>query len=37
MKLSFEEALIEVWWQTLVENAKVVMLGTERYPVPWFG
>ena len=33
MKLSFEQALIEVWRQTLVENAKVVELGTERYPV----
>jgi hypothetical protein len=33
MNASFEQALIEVWRQTLVENAKVVVLGTERYPV----
>ena len=33
MKSSFEEILIEVWWQALVENAKVVVLGTERHPV----
>src|SRR6516164_6757436 len=33
MKSSFEETLIEVWRQALVENAKVVALGTERYPV----
>lgn len=33
MKLSFEQALIEVWRQTLVENGKIVELGTERYPV----
>jgi hypothetical protein len=33
MKLSQEEALIEVWRQALVENAKVIVLGTERYPV----
>ena len=33
MKLSFEEALIEVWRQALIENAKVVVVGTERYPV----
>ncbi len=33
MALSFEQALIEVWRQVLVENAKVVLLGTERYPV----
>ena len=30
---SFEETLIEVWRQALVENAKAVELGTERYPV----
>jgi hypothetical protein len=30
---SFEQALIEVWRQALVENAKVIVLGTERYPV----
>ena len=33
MDSSFEQNLIEVWRQTLVENAKVVMLGTERWPV----
>jgi hypothetical protein len=33
MALSFEQALIEVWRQSLVENAKTVELGTERYPV----
>lgn len=33
MNLSFEQALIEVWRQTLVENAKTVELGTERFPV----
>jgi hypothetical protein len=31
MKPSFEQALIEVWRQSLAENAKVVALGTERY------
>ena len=30
---SFEETLIEVWRQSLVENAKTVELGSERYPV----
>jgi hypothetical protein len=33
MKLSFEQALIEIWRQALVENAKVIVLGTKRYPV----
>jgi hypothetical protein len=33
MALSFEEALIEVWRQALVENSKFVELGIERYPV----
>jgi len=33
MKSSLEETLIEVWRQALVENAKVIVLGTERYPV----
>jgi hypothetical protein len=33
MKSSFEQALIEVWRQTLVENAKVVELDKERYAV----
>jgi hypothetical protein len=30
---SFEQTLIEVWRQALVENAKVVELGVERYSV----
>ncbi len=33
MKSSFEETLIVVWRQALVENAKTVELGAERYPV----
>jgi hypothetical protein len=33
MALSFEQMLVEVWRQALEENAKVVVLGTERYPV----
>jgi hypothetical protein len=33
MAISFEQALIEVWRQALVENSEVVVLGTERYPV----
>ncbi len=33
MTLSFEQTLIEVWRQTLVENAKVVDLGADRFPV----
>jgi hypothetical protein len=33
MKLSFEQALIEIWRQALIENADVVGLGTKRYPV----
>jgi hypothetical protein len=33
MALSFEQTLVEVWRQTVVENAKVVVLGKERYPV----
>lgn len=32
-KSSFEETLIEVWRQTLVENTKAVKLGAEGYPV----
>ena len=32
MALSFEQTLIEVWRQALVENAKTVELGSERYP-----
>ena len=33
MNSSFEQTLIEVWRQALVENAKVVELGKARYPV----
>ena len=33
MNSSFEQTLVEVWRQALVENAKVVELGKERYPV----
>lgn len=33
MKASFENALIEVWRQTLVENAATIELGDVRYPV----
>ncbi len=33
MKPTLEETLIEVWRQALVENAKAVVLGTERYAV----
>ena len=33
MDSSLEQALTEVWRQVLVENAKVVVLGTERYTV----
>lgn len=33
MDSSFEQTLIEVWRQSLVESAKVVVLGTEHYPV----
>ena len=31
--MSLEETLAEVWRQTLVENAKVVLLGEKRHPV----
>jgi len=31
--MSFEETLIEVWRQAFAENAKVVVLGTEKYPI----
>ena len=30
---SFEETLIEVWRQALVEGAKTVVLGTATYPI----
>ena len=33
MNPSFEQALIEVWRQAIVENAETVELGNERYPV----
>ena len=33
MKLSFKEALADVWRQVLVENATAVELGATRYPV----
>jgi hypothetical protein len=33
LTISFEQALIQVWRQALVENADVVVLGTDRYPV----
>ena len=33
MKLNLEEVLIGVWRQSLVENAKVALIGTESYPV----
>ena len=33
MQPSFEQTLIEVWRQALVENAKTVELGTDRFPV----
>ena len=32
-ELSFEQALIEVWRQTLAENATVIELDGSRYPV----
>ncbi len=33
MNLSFEQTLIKVWRQALVENANIVELGKEHYPV----
>jgi hypothetical protein len=33
MKASFAETLIAVWRQALVDEADVVKLGSERYPV----
>jgi hypothetical protein len=33
MKFSFEQALIEVWRQALIENAQSVELETKRYAV----
>jgi len=33
MNLSFEQTLVEVWRQVLIENASVVELDGKRYPV----
>ena len=33
MNPSFEQALLDVWRQALVENARAVKLGGESYPV----
>jgi hypothetical protein len=33
MTVSFEQTLIEVWRQALVENAKVVELNGEQFPI----
>ncbi|MGA7794930.1 MAG: hypothetical protein WCA19_17970 [Candidatus Acidiferrales bacterium] len=33
MAILFEQSMIEVWRQVLIENAEVVVLGTERYTV----
>lgn len=33
MNASFEQALVEVWRQVLIENANVVELGDKRYSV----
>jgi hypothetical protein len=33
MAISFEQSLIHVWRQVLVENAEIVVLGIERHPV----
>ena len=33
MTLSFEQMLIDVWRQTLVENVKMVKLGEDSFPV----
>lgn len=33
MAISFEQVLVEVWRQVLVENGDMVELGAERYPV----
>ena len=33
MNLSFEDMLIEVWRQTIVENAKILTLGEQHFPV----
>ena len=33
MQSSFEQTLVAVWRQALVENAEIVELGDKRYPV----
>ena len=33
MNTSFEQTLVDVWRQTLVENAKTVKLGADSFPV----
>jgi hypothetical protein len=33
MAISSEQSMIEVWRQVLIENANVLVLGTEPYPV----
>jgi hypothetical protein len=33
LAISFKQALTDVWHQVLVENADMVVLGAERYPV----
>jgi hypothetical protein len=33
MAISFEQTLIDVWGQVLVENVDAVKLGTKRFPV----
>jgi hypothetical protein len=33
MAISFEQVLVDVWRQALVENAEVVVLGAEHYPI----
>ena len=33
MAISFEQTIVEVWRQVLVENANIVALESERYPV----
>ena len=33
MNASFEQTLVKVWRQALVDNASIVKLGEERYPV----
>jgi hypothetical protein len=33
MKLSFEQALIEVWTQALLNEAREIQLGNENFPV----